>query len=487
MSFNDNHAILESKSSVIYANGLGTDKAKATPATMKASLPVVDTAELMELYSENIVAKIWRVAESYLEEHPSLETYPEYVPETGPHSGKYDSKPAKFWTCGFFPSSLYCILERFTKFPHRVPLPALSSDNTRSLVSPHYVQLLALCRSWSAPLHAQATRTNTHDLGFMIHPLRMDWELTGNQSSLESYLTAADNLASRYDERVGAIRSWDQAKSQAYEIIDKENNFLIIVDSMCNMDLLFYAGHHAKNSRLTAIATRHARTVLATLIRPDASTWHVANLDQHAPQQATVKYNMTHQGFADDSSWARGQAWAILGFAQTYNWTGDVEFLVACRCLAEYFIIRLQESPAKKCIWVPVWDFDDKSGETDSQGDRLRDVSAGMTAANGMLLLHQALQAGEKEKYDGRRYLDAALSIARDTIAYALDKGDVARLEVDGETGKVKVPAGSWDAILRHSTANNNSNALMRYKDHGLVYADYYFLEFGNRLLRMGL
>ena len=77
------------------------------------------------------------------------------------------------------------------------------------------------------------------------------------------------------------------------------------------------------------------------------------------------------------------------------------------------------------------------------------------------------------------------MRIAKDTIAFALSS-DEPRFHVRPE-GKVAVEAGSWDGILMHATANNNENALERYSDHGLVYADYYFLEFGNKLMRMGL
>ncbi|KAJ5548572.1 unsaturated glucuronyl hydrolase [Penicillium frequentans] len=490
IDFDEKMVIQPPEYSLAWANDLQTAGTKATAPSINACPPIVEVAELMELYSENVVAKIWRTADKFINEHPSFDAYPEHVPESGPGAGKYEAKPARFWTCGFFPSSLYCILERYTKFPNRTPFSALPSDNISSPDSSYRAQLLALCRAWSAPLRAQASRTDTHDLGFMMHPLRMDWELTGDPSSLKDYITAANSLASRFDERVGAIRSWDQIKRLNFEVHDKENNFLIIVDSMCNMDLLFYSAYHSHNPRLAAIAKQHAQTVMTTLIRPNDSTWHVANLDQHAPQKGTVQYRMTHQGLADDSTWSRGQAWVVLGFAQTYMWTGDVEFLSACVRLTEHFLARLRDSPAQKCPWVPLWDFSDTSGEADSTGDRLRDASAGMIAANGMLLLHQALQVrrggGNNVRYDGRRYLDAALNITSDTIQYAFDKGDNARLEVD-ENGKVKVPAGSWDAILRHSTANNNPDAVMRYKDHGLVYADYYFLEFGNKLLRMGL
>jgi hypothetical protein len=91
-----------------------------------------------------------------------------------------------------------------------------------------------------------AFRTDTHDLGFMIQPaLRMDWELNGNLKSLESIINAAHSLASRYDERVQAIRSWDQAVNHRYTFIDKKTNFLVIVDSMCSkvsLSIFFWKG-----------------------------------------------------------------------------------------------------------------------------------------------------------------------------------------------------------------------------------------------------
>lgn len=200
-------------------------------------------------------------------------------------------------------------------------------------------QLLNLCRTWSEPLHNMAFRTNTHDLGFIIQPaLRMDWELTGNHRSLQSVITAAHSLASRYDSRLGAIRSWDQSVSHAYNITDKEKNFLVIIDSMCSklitllrilhnlypefshlidsypkfyyltnppfldMDLLFYAGHHTNDQNLIDKATSHAKFALKHLVRKDFSTFHVVNID---PQTITIKSQHTHQGYRDDSTWSR--------------------------------------------------------------------------------------------------------------------------------------------------------------------------------------
>lgn len=164
---------------------------------------------------------------------PSLSRFPEYVPSTGDTAGRYATREAKFWTCGFFPGSLYTLLERCVRFPKSLPSPGIA--DRRAL----HDQLLQLCRSWSAPLHAMATRRDTHDLGFIIMPaLRLDWELTGNRQSWESILTAAESLASRFDERVGAIRSWDQSFSKRYSITDKEENFLVIIDSMCSESYL---------------------------------------------------------------------------------------------------------------------------------------------------------------------------------------------------------------------------------------------------------
>jgi hypothetical protein len=104
---------------------------------------------------------------------------------------------ANFWTCGFFPGSLYALLERaINKYPGALPLPT-------ALRPAFTAQIKALCRGWAEPLHAMAKRTDTHDMSFIIQPaLRMDWELTGNVRSLESVLTAATSW------RVASVRKW---------------------------------------------------------------------------------------------------------------------------------------------------------------------------------------------------------------------------------------------------------------------------------------
>ncbi len=98
-----------------------------------------------------------------------------------------------------------------------------------------HAELLSLCKAWAAPMHQMSYRTNTHDMGFITQPaLRQDWELNGNVESLASVVRAAENLASRWVESMQAVRSWDRSVSLRYDINNKEENFLVIVDSMCS-------------------------------------------------------------------------------------------------------------------------------------------------------------------------------------------------------------------------------------------------------------
>ena len=169
-----------------------------------------------------------------------------------------------------------------------------------------------------------------------------------------------------------------------------------------------------------------------------------------------------------------GQAWAMLGFVQTYQWTREPGFLETATSLADLFSTRLSRMSCE-FPFVPPWDFD---APFEPDAPVLRDASAGMIAANALLLLHQALQANSP-------YLDLMYRILQDTLSYCLSK-DPAKFQMD-DTGQITVTDVSWDSILMHSTVNNNEYALERYADLGLIYADYYFLELGNKLLRMGL
>ena len=205
---------------------------------------------------------------------------------------------------------------------------------------------------------------------------------------------------------------------------------------------------------------------------------------------------MTNQGHKDDSTWSRGQAWAIMGFAQVYSWTKDTKYLYTAIKCAEYFLQRCREGEGK---WhhplVPLWDFD---APIDDSEDPLRDVSAAMATANGLLIIHQSLQSLPTDEAaplvgPSENFLDIALQIMSQTLDMSYDP-DLASFETPGKglvngvgAGSFKIRESGFDAILRNSTTNWNPDAHKKYKDHGLVYADYYLLEFGNKLLRTGL
>jgi hypothetical protein len=344
-------------------------------------------------------------------------------------------------------------------------------------------------------------------MSFMIQPsMRPRWELLHDEKALQSVLTAATSLLTRYNEKVGAIRSWDKLTQEGVNITSLDDDFLVIIDSMCNLDLLYYAAAHTGRAELADAATLHARTVIGANLRPEKglrregfdgalySTFHVSNF---SPATGEIKEQRTAQGYSADSTWARGQAWGILGYAQTFGWTGRHDFLEAACGLAEYFLLRLETSPAAverpvpgqaRTIgrYVPLWDFDAPVEDETAVGP-LRDSSAGVIAANGMLVLSQAL-AGRGQAGLSKRYLDAAVTIIEDTLALSLAKERARLVFGGGEVLVEDVEEGkTFDTILKNATANHNSKDRKRYWDHGLVYADYYLIEFGNRLLRMGL
>lgn len=172
---------------------------------------------------------------------------------------------------------------------------------------------------------------------------------------------------------------------------------------------------------------------------------------------------MTNQGYSDASCWSRGQAWGIAGYAQAYSWTKEPEFLDASRKLADYFLSRLPEDN------VPYWDFD-------APLPGPRDTSAALIAAYGMLLLHQTSEDSG--------YLEAALRIISGVLSLSLSPE---AQFFKTSRGNEAVDLGGPETIVMKATINNYEFAPRRWADHGLVYADYYFLLIGNELLKMGL
>ena len=149
---------------------------------------------------------------------------PEKMPEyTLPGQSKYCYTDASFWTSGFFPGSLYLLYERSLKWPTKTP----------AHLRPDIRSLRHAAQWWSQRLHPQAHLTDTHDLGFLIHPwARLGWELDANEKCYNSMLVAANGLAARFNPRVGCIRSWDTCFTKRYAFADPKDDFLVIIDNM---------------------------------------------------------------------------------------------------------------------------------------------------------------------------------------------------------------------------------------------------------------
>jgi hypothetical protein len=253
----------------------------------------------------------------------------------------------------------------------------------------------ARAAAWTAGLADRQFDTTTHDLGFIIgSSFGRGFQLTGNAAYLDVVLNAARSLTSRYDSDVGAIRSWNGG------------NFQVIIDSLMNLELLFLAAEHGGTTasgggpdEMIHMAVSHAERVLANHVRADGSTYHVVD---YSPTTGAVLSKYTRQGKSNESTWARGQAWAVHGFTMVYRETLDERFLVAARRAADYFLANLPDDS------VPPADLQSPYSDLAH-----KDSSAAAVAASGLVELSQLeadAQRGERYRSGAANFLDSLTS-----------------------------------------------------------------------------
>lgn len=220
-----------------------------------------------------------------------------------------------------------------------------------------------------------------HDLGFQYSlSCVADYKLTGDEESKMMAIRAADHLIHRFRKIGGYIVAWNDTHPLGPEITQGKS----IIDSLQNTALLFWASKVTGSPVYAQAATRHSETLAQHIVRDDYSTYHSFNF--HPVTQEPIK-GETFQGFADDSCWARGQSWAIHGFAQTYLYTQDEKFLTLAKKLARYAVEQITDDG------VPVWDYSLPSEEI-----QYKDSSAGAITAAGLLLISQCIQDPEEAK-----------------------------------------------------------------------------------------
>jgi hypothetical protein len=322
--------------------------------------------------------------------------------------GVIQTVPPDDWTSGFFPGLLWYV-----------------ADYTDD------ASLRAAADRWTRGLEAQKFNIWTHDVGFMMYcSYGNAYRIQPSPEKREILLQSALSLIKRYNPIVGCIKSWDGRAEWPYPVI---------IDNMMNLELLFWAASHGGGPVFSDIAVSHALKTMANHVRPDGSTYHVVDFDTLT---GDVVRKQTSQGYADESVWARGQAWAIYGFTMVYRETRDPRFLETAERVADFFIKHLPPDH------IPYWDF-----RVPGIPNAERDASAGAIAASGLLEL------GTLSKDASRRsaYMAAAEGILTSLTAPPyLSQGTASR------------------GIINHAVGNRPRNGEV---DVSLIYGDYYAVE----------
>jgi len=323
-------------------------------------------------------------------------------------NGKLKLVASGDWTSGFFPGELWYLYE----FTGEQKWKQKADSFTRLIEKEKFNGV-------------------THDMGFKIYcSFGNGFRLTKDPYYKEVIIQSAKTLSTRFNKTTGTIRSWDHHKEKW--------QFPVIIDNMMNLELLFAATKLTGDSSFYKIAVSHANTTLRNHFREDFSSYHVVDYDTLTGK---VISKMTHQGYADGSAWARGQAWALYGYTMCYRETKDPRYLAQAESVAAYLL----KNPNLPADGVPYWDFNDPGIPSVP-----RDASAAAVIASGLY----ELSGYSKSAKQYRAFADKVLN---------------------NLTKNYRSPIGANKGfILIHSTGNKPASSEI---DAPINYADYYYLE----------
>ena len=308
------------------------------------------------------------------------------------------------WTMGFWPGILWYAYEA-------------SGDAALETAARGYTEALDFIARQPA---------YDHDIGFIMFPsFGNGFRLTGDPAYKEAVLATAERLAALFNPAVGTILSWPRE-------VPNFGGHNTIMDNMLNLETLFWAAENGGDPAWKDIAITHADTTMRYNFRPDGTSYHVAVYDA---ETGAHQYSCTHQGYADDSMWARGQAWGIYGYTMVYRFTREPRFLEFAQKIADVYLARLPEDK------VPYWDFCDPEIPNAS-----KDASAAAVVASALL---------ELSTYTDGKYRADAEAMLRSLYE------------------NYRAPEGC-DSFLLHSTGHHPAGKEI---DYSIVYADYYFIE----------
>jgi unsaturated chondroitin disaccharide hydrolase len=324
------------------------------------------------------------------------------------------------WTSGFWPGILWYLYEYTGEEKWKTEADRYSS--------------------YLIPLSERSA--NDHDLGFQVfNSFGNGYRLTKDPDYKKVILKAADTLATLYNPKVGTILSWPR---RVPNMEWPQHN--TIMDNMINLELLFWSSKNGGDPSLYDIAVKHAETTMENHFRQDYSSYHVVVYDRETGKR--IK-GVTHQGYDDETMWARGQAWAIYGYTMVYRETGNVKFLDFAQKVTDIYLTRLPED------MVPFWDFDAPKIPNEP-----KDASAAAITASALLELSGYLKDSVKANY----YLESAKIMLMELSSPQYRSND------------------RNTAFLLHSTGHYPNGSEI---DASIIYADYYYLEALLRLKKL--
>lgn len=334
------------------------------------------------------------------------------VPRNSYKDGTIRQTPIEDWVSGFYAGTLWYIFE-------------LTGDTS----------WIAPARQWTEVLDPIKTYEGIHDIGFMMYcSYGNGYRLLKDERYLPVLKQTSETLCKRFNPQIGTLLSWGNLADTATQ---KYHN--TIIDNMMNLELLMFSAKQFDEPGFSDIAVKHADNTIKCHFRPDYSTYHVVEFDK---KTGKIVKQETHQGYDDNSDWARGQAWTIYGYSMMYRETGNKKYLeMASRC-ADRFISRLPGD------LVPYWDFDDPRVP-----DTYRDASAGAVVACGLFGLSEQVE-------------DPVQSLKYYNIAMGL----VNRLSSEDYLAKEDY----YRCLILHSVGHWQQKTEI---DCNINYADYYYME----------
>lgn len=336
------------------------------------------------------------------------------MPRNAQPDGSWRQMPIRDWTSGFFPGCLWLIYE----------------NNPQD-------EWLKEAKKWTAPLEPLKTHDSLHDIGFMVYcSYGNGYRLTKDPEYKEIILTTADTLATRFRPSAQAIQSWGSIHQKDIK------SYRVIIDNMMNLEMLLWAAKNGGDAKLREVAIAHADTTMKNHFRADGSSYHGLVYDAATGK---VKRKQTHQGYADESMWARGQGWAIYGYTMMVRETGDKAYLDRAEKAAAIYLKRLPEDG------IPRWDFDAPDDLPQ------KDASAAALTSSAFIELYE---------------------ITQKTIY--LEQADKTLTELSSDRYLAKT--GDYQCLLLHSVGHMKKNSEV---DVNINYADYYFLEALSRLKKI--